>query len=105
MADDKAPPEFMSALVTEHFALQSQATSTIGESGSRVTIYLSSLSNGLVAIGFASSSPHALAALAFTVLPTVFVLAASPSYGWSTRALPPSLRCGGSSALGAITRR
>jgi hypothetical protein len=74
VADDKAPPEFMRALVTEHFALQSQATSTIGESGSRVTIYLSSLSSGLVAIGFASSSPHALAALAFTVLPTVFVL-------------------------------
>jgi hypothetical protein len=78
MADEKAPPEFMSALVTEHFALQSSASSTIGESGSRVAIYLSALSSGLVAIGFASSSPHALAALAFTVLPTVFVL------GWFT---------------------
>ena len=78
MADEKAPPEFMSALVTEHFALQSAASSTISESGSRVAIYLSALSSGLVAIGFASSSPHALAALAFTVLPTVFVL------GWFT---------------------
>jgi hypothetical protein len=78
MADEKAPPEFMSALVTEHFALQSSASSTISESGSRVAIYLSALSSGLVAIGFASSSPHALAALAFTVLPTVFVL------GWFT---------------------
>ena len=68
----------MSALVTEHFALQSSASSTISESGSRVAIYLSALSSGLVAIGFASSSPHALAALAFTVLPTVFVL------GWFT---------------------
>jgi hypothetical protein len=74
MADDKAPPELMSALVTEHFVLQSAASATISESGSRVTIYLSSLSSGLVAIGFASSSPHALTALAFTVLPTVFVL-------------------------------
>jgi hypothetical protein len=64
----------MSAMVTEHFVLQSAASATISESGSRVTIYLSSLSSGLVAIGFASSSPHALAALGFTVLPTVFVL-------------------------------
>jgi hypothetical protein len=64
--------------VTEHFALQSAASSTISESGSRVAIYLSALSSGLVAIGFASSSPHALAALAFTVLPTVFIL------GWFT---------------------
>ncbi len=74
MSDEKAPPELMSALVTEHFVLQSAASATISESGSRVTIYLSSLSSGLVAIGFASSSPHALAALGFTVLPTVFVL-------------------------------
>jgi hypothetical protein len=74
---DKPPPEFMSALVTEHFVLQSVSSATISESSSRVTIYLSSLSSGLVAIGFASSSHKALAALAFTVLPTVFLL------GWA----------------------
>jgi len=73
MADEKAPPEFMSALVTEHFVLQSTASSTISESSSRVSIYLSALSSGLVAIGFASATPHALASLAFTVLPTVFI--------------------------------
>jgi hypothetical protein len=74
MADDSPPAEFMSALVTEHFVLQSTASATISESGSRVAIYLSALSSGLVAIGFASSSPRALASLAFTVLPTVFTL-------------------------------
>jgi len=74
MTDEKPPPEFMSALVTEHFVLQSTASSTISESGSRVAIYLSALSSGLVAIGFASASPRALASLAFTVLPTVFTL-------------------------------
>jgi hypothetical protein len=74
LADEKAPPEFMSALVTEHFVLQSTSSATISESGSRVSIYLSALSSGLVAIGFASSKPHALASLAFTVLPTVFIL-------------------------------
>jgi hypothetical protein len=78
MADERPAPEFLSALGTEHFVLQSTASATISESSSRVTIYLSSLSSGLVAIGFASSSPTALAALAFTVLPTVFVL------GWFT---------------------
>jgi hypothetical protein len=74
MADEKPPPEFMSALVTEHFVLQSISSATISESGSRVAIYLSALSSGLVAIGFSATSHRALAALAFTVLPTVFVL-------------------------------
>ena len=78
MSDHGPPPEFMSALVTEHFVLQATASSTISESGSRVSIYLSSLASGLVALGFSSSSPRAFASLAFTVLPTVFVL------GWFT---------------------
>ena len=76
--NEKPPPEFLSALGTEYFVLQSTASSTISESGSRVSIYLSSLASGLVALGFSSSSPHAFASLAFTVLPTVFVL------GWFT---------------------
>jgi hypothetical protein len=74
----KPPPEFMSALVTEHFVLQGTSSATVSESGSRVSIYLSALSSGLVAIGFASGSRRALESLAFTVLPTVFVL------GWFT---------------------
>ena len=78
MADEKPPPEFMSALVTEHFVLQGTSSSTISESGSRVSIYLSALSSGLVAMGFASSSRRALESLAFTVLPVVFIL------GWFT---------------------
>jgi hypothetical protein len=76
--NEKPPPDFMSALGTEYFVLQSTASSTISESGSRVSIYLSSLASGLVALGFSSSSPRAFASLAFTVLPTVFVL------GWFT---------------------
>jgi hypothetical protein len=71
MADEKDSAAFMSALVTEHFALQSVSSSTIGESGSRAAIYLSALSSGLVATGFASSSSRALA---FSVFPTVFIL-------------------------------
>jgi hypothetical protein len=75
---DQEPPAFMSALVTEHFALQSVSSATISESGSRAALYLSALSSGLVAIGFASSHRRSLEALAFSVLPTVFVL------GWFT---------------------
>ena len=75
---DGVPSAFMSALVTEHFVLQGTSSSTVSESGSRVSIYLSALSSGLVAIGFASGSRRALESLAFTVLPVVFVL------GWFT---------------------
>jgi hypothetical protein len=78
--DATAPSAVMSALVTEHFALQSVSSSTVGESGSRAALYLSALSSGLVAIGFASSSRKSLEALSFSVLPTVFIL------GWFTTA-------------------
>lgn len=64
----------MSALVTEHFVLQSAASATISESGSRASIYLSALSSGLVAIGFSTSSPAILSILISTVLPTIFIL-------------------------------
>ncbi|WP_019180250.1 hypothetical protein [Microbacterium yannicii] len=66
------------ALGTELFVLQSAASSTISEAGTRSTIYLSTLSGGLVAVGFAGSSPSLLAVLTFTVFPTVFML------GWFT---------------------
>lgn len=69
---------FMNALVTEHFTAQTASSATITEGGSRATLYLSSLSSGLVAIGFASSSRKTLAALSFSVFPTVFAV------GWFT---------------------
>ncbi|UYO97053.1 hypothetical protein OED01_15860 [Microbacterium sp. M28] len=67
-----------SAAGTELFVLQAIASSTINEAGTRSAIYLSTLSSGLVAIGFASGSPALLASLAFTVFPTIFML------GWFT---------------------
>jgi hypothetical protein len=77
-AEQQPPPEFMTALTTEHYMLQGTASATTSEGGSRISVYLSALSSGLVAIGFASSSHRALEALAFTVLPVVFIL------GWFT---------------------
>ncbi|MFD1722346.1 hypothetical protein [Amnibacterium endophyticum] len=71
---DALPPAFTSALANEQFILQSVSGATISESGSRSALYLSSLSSGLVAIGFASAARGAFAPLAFTVLPTVFLL-------------------------------
>jgi hypothetical protein len=65
---------FMSALVTEHFVLQSAASATISESGSRASIYLGALSSSLVAIGFSTGSPTALAVFSGVLLPTLFVL-------------------------------
>jgi hypothetical protein len=54
--------------------LQEACTEVTDTERGIAAIYLSARSSGLFAIGFASSSPRALAALAFTVLPTVFVL-------------------------------
>jgi hypothetical protein len=73
-APEANPQALMSALVTEHFVLQSAASSTISESGSRASIYLAALSSGLVAVGFSSGSPGILAALACTIFPTIFIL-------------------------------
>jgi hypothetical protein len=75
---ESASPAVVSALATEHVALQSVSSATISESGSRAALYLSALSSALVAIGFASSSRRSLEALSLSVLPTVFLL------GWFT---------------------
>ena len=75
---DSEKAAVLSALVTEHFVLQSAAGATISESGSRASIYLAALSSGLVAIGFSSQSPSTLVILASTVFPTVYAL------GWFT---------------------
>jgi hypothetical protein len=76
MPPDSGP--LNSAVGTELFVLQAIASSTISEAGTRSTIYLSTLSSGLVAIGFAGGSPALLATLTFTLFPTIFML------GWFT---------------------
>jgi len=54
--DDTPSPErqaaFMSALVTEHFVLQTAASATVTEAASRTSLYVFSLSSSLVAMGF-----------------------------------------------------
>jgi hypothetical protein len=65
---------FMSALVTEHFALQSAASTTVSEAASRASLYLLSLSSALVGIGFTAQVPDVFGPFVATVLPGVFIL-------------------------------
>ena len=65
---------FMAALTTEHFALQSTASTTVSESGTRASLYVMALSSSLVAVGFSVGSKRALVPLLATVLPVVFLL-------------------------------
>jgi hypothetical protein len=64
----------MSAIVTEHFVLQSAASTTVSEALGRSSLYLSALSSSLIALGFASQTPGLLLPFAAAALPTVFVL-------------------------------
>jgi hypothetical protein len=57
MGEQARESAFMSALVTEHFVLQSAASTTISEASARASLYLFSLSSALVAMGFAAQSP------------------------------------------------
>lgn len=74
MDDDAREQAFMSALVTEHFVLQSAASTTVSEASARASMYIFSLSSSLVAMGFAAQVPDVFGPLVATVLPSIFVL-------------------------------
>ncbi|MGH7717284.1 MAG: hypothetical protein ACREON_00360 [Gemmatimonadaceae bacterium] len=65
---------FMSALTTEHFVLQTAASATTSEAGTRASLYIFALSSSLVAMGFASRSPDVFVPFVAIVLPAVFIL-------------------------------
>ena len=64
---------FLTALTTEHFVLQTAASTTVTEASARASLYLMTLSSSLVAIGFASGT-KAIEPLISTVIPLVVVL-------------------------------
>jgi hypothetical protein len=74
MDDKERQRAFVSALITEHFVLQTGADATTGEMGSRASLYLSALGSALVAMGFAAQSRAVFIPFVATVLPAVFVL-------------------------------
>ena len=63
----------LTALTTEHFVLQTAASTTVTEASARASQYLMTLSSSLVAIGFAFGSA-AFVPLTATVIPVVFLL-------------------------------
>lgn len=64
---------FLSALLTEHFVLESARGITVSESSSRASLYLMTLSSSLVAYGFLAQSSVAFHFLA-VVIPVVVIL-------------------------------
>ncbi len=83
MNDDQNHKErqaaFMTALTTEHFVLQTAASSTVSEAAARASLYVLSLSSSLVAMGFASRSQEVFLAFAAAILPLCFCWASSRS--------------------------
>jgi hypothetical protein len=72
-SSDADQARFMTALTTEHFVLQTAASTTVTEASARGSLYLMTLSSSLVAIGFTSGT-RAFAPLVSTVIPLVVVL-------------------------------
>lgn len=64
----------MSALTTEHFVLQTAASSTISEASARSSLYVLSLSSSLVAMGFTAQSRDVFIPFVASVIPAVFLL-------------------------------
>ena len=52
---------FITALVTEHFVLQSARSTTVSEAVGRSAVYLTSVSSALVAFGFFAATTNRLA--------------------------------------------
>ena len=47
---------FMNALVTEHFVLQSAASTTVSEAAGRAALYMTTLSSTVVAMAFVTDA-------------------------------------------------
>ena len=77
MADAPDRQELLTALTTEHFTLQGAKAQTAGESASRASLFILSVSSTLVALGFIgppSESGQTFDVFALTVLPTLYLL-------------------------------
>jgi hypothetical protein len=72
MDDQPLPGQaVMSALMTEHFVLQSARSTTVSEAVGRASVYLTCVSSSLVAFGFFAAATHRLAPVVATVLPAL----------------------------------
>lgn len=75
MMDEEARQRIlMSALTTEHFVLQTAASSLNIEASARSSLYMLALSSTLVAIGFTAKSQDIFIPFVASVLPAIFIL-------------------------------
>lgn len=74
MDEDAREQALLTALTTEHFALQTSRSATISESVGRATVFLSTLSAALIGLGFVSGTGHLLRPYLGAVLPTLIVV-------------------------------
>jgi hypothetical protein len=73
-ADAEPRPSAVSFVTTEHFALQSARAATIAESIGRATMFVASISGGLIALGLVATASHlgtAFYAFGLVILPTL----------------------------------
>jgi hypothetical protein len=73
-ADRDPPPATDSFVTTEHFALQGARAATIAESTGRATMFLASVSGGLIALGLVATASRvgtAFYAFGLVLLPTL----------------------------------
>jgi hypothetical protein len=79
VAEEPDRQELLTALTTEHFTLQGARSQTMGESSSRASLYILSVSSTLVALGFIgqlSEVGDTFNVFALIALPTVYLLGA-----------------------------
>ena len=74
MDDDAKQQALLSALVTEHFVLQSARGVATSEAASRSSLYLTFLSGALIALGFIAQVAERFDTFAAAVLPAIVVL-------------------------------
>ncbi len=73
-SDPKPPEAFMTALVTEHTALQGARSTLTAETAGRASLYLASLTGTLIALGFVTRDSAVLGPFATAVLPALLIL-------------------------------
>ena len=72
--DDDRQQAFMTALVTEHFALQGARGQTSAEMTGRAALYLATVSSTLIALGFVARDRSAFVPFAAAVIPSLLIL-------------------------------
>ena len=72
--DDDRQQAFMTALVTEHFALQGARGQTNAEMTGRAALYLATVSSTLIALGFVARDRSAFVPFAAAVIPSLLIL-------------------------------